>query len=73
MKKRALSLFLALLLCLGLTAPALAAEDDEIEITWLSSAEGQPITYNREMNYLTVLSIVPNDYGVHTSMYALIN
>lgn len=70
---KVLSLFLALALCLVPAVSAMAAESDEIEITWLSSAKGQPITYNREMNYLTVLSIVPNDYGVHTSIYALIN
>ncbi len=57
MKKRFLTLALALVLCLGLmphglAVPALAAESDESQITWLPEGE-LPDSYNREFHYLT--------------------
>ncbi len=55
MKKRILSLALALVLCVGLALPASAEE--EITITWLPEGkEGRCISYNRELHYVTVRS-----------------
>lgn len=55
MKKRALSLILVLLLCLGLVTPVLAAKKNdtpEIKITWLSVG-GTPEYYSRDLNWLS--------------------
>lgn len=56
MKKRALSMFLVLLLCLEVTVPILATEKNtipEIKITWLPGG-GKPVFYNRDLNWLIV-------------------
>lgn len=55
MKKRVFSLVLALLLCVGLAAPVLAAEkQEEVPITWLDAnrKDAFPISYDEESNLL---------------------
>ncbi len=59
MKKRVLTLALALVLCVGLALPATAAAEDGITITWLPEGEGdycEYYNYNRELHYVTVES-----------------
>lgn len=74
MKKRVFSLVLALLLCVGLAVPVLAAEDGQgIDICWLDeelvnswedgnieSLLGNPAIYNAKLNWITC-------YGWYTS------
>lgn len=57
MKKRILSLVLAALLCMGLAASAMAAEEETtgLSIQWISLSEGQkPLRYNRKLHWLVV-------------------
>lgn len=57
MKKRILSLVLAALLCMGLAASAMAAEEEAtgLSIQWISLSEGQrPLRYNRKLHWLVV-------------------
>lgn len=60
MKKRIMSLTLALLLCLGLAAPCMAAkekeEDVELEINWLTGIEDTeyPVAYNHTLGLLSL-------------------
>ncbi len=53
MKKRFLTLALALVLCVGLAVPALAADASEVQIIWLpEDVEGEPFFYDRDLHYV---------------------
>lgn len=53
MKKRLLPILLSMLLCLSLAAPALAADGQGVEITWLP-ANTEPKAYNSKLNWLSL-------------------
>lgn len=63
MKKKVAALAMALALSLGLTVPALVAEEKGPEITWLS-VPGQPFSYNQKLNWLSVVDTSSYDGGV---------